>query len=128
MVEIFGSRVEIINHMEKGGIRAMFYPGGHFLAGFKHNAMKAAEELGMVTFEPAVAKAIRIDPVARRHAVTVETADGKLKRIIADNLLMAFSGWTSVLPFTHLIDCGEVGTKATAKGVLPFCAETVLRG
>lgn len=94
VMEIFGCRPEIIREMERGGIRAAFYPGGHFLVGFKRNAMKFAQELGVTTFEPAVAKAIRIDPISKRHAVTIGTADGKDKTIIADNLLMALGDYS----------------------------------
>jgi glycine/D-amino acid oxidase-like deaminating enzyme len=92
-MEIFGCRPEIITDMKRGGIRAALYPGGHFLVGFKQNAMKAAQELGVSTIEPAVAKAIRIDPMAKRHAVTIETADGKDKTIVAENLLMALGDY-----------------------------------
>ncbi len=93
VMKIFGCRPEIVIDMERGGIRAVFYPGGHFLLGFKHNAMKAAKELGVTTFEPAVAKAIRIDPIAKRHAVTIEAADGKDKTIITETLLMALGDY-----------------------------------
>lgn len=93
VMEIFGCRPEIIKDMERGGVRAVFYPGGHFLVGFKHNAMKAAEELGVASFEPAVAKAIKIDPIAKRHAVTLEAKDGEDKTIIADTLLMALGDY-----------------------------------
>lgn len=93
VMEIFGCRPEIIGDMERGGIRAVFYPGGHFLLGFKHNAMKAAEKLGITRFEPAVAKAIRIDPMAKRHAVTLEARDGEEETIIADTLLMALGDY-----------------------------------
>ncbi len=93
VMKIFGCRPEIIRDVEGGGIRAVFYPGGYFLVGFKQNAMKFARELGVATFEPAVAKAIRIDPVSKRHAVTIGTADGRDKTIIADTLLMALGDY-----------------------------------
>jgi glycine/D-amino acid oxidase-like deaminating enzyme len=93
VMEIFGCRPEIVRDMERNAIRAAFYPGGHFHVGFRQNVMKFARELGVATFEPAVAKAIKIDPVSKRHAVTIGTANGKDRTIIADNLLMSLGDY-----------------------------------
>ncbi len=91
--EIYGDRLKILEDMARGKIQAVQYPGGHFLVGFKDNALKASGKKDISVYGNAVATRITIDLEAKKYAVAIRTADGEEKTIVATNLLMALGGY-----------------------------------
>lgn len=89
----YGADIKIIDDINAGKIKAVQYPGGHFLAGYKENALKAAEENNVLVYDHAVATKIVVDLQTGKHAVSIRLAGGDEKTVIADVLLMALGDY-----------------------------------
>ncbi|MDY0042329.1 MAG: hypothetical protein RBS57_18625, partial [Desulforhabdus sp.] len=90
---IYGVDIKIIDDMESGRISAFRYPGGHFVTGYRSNALRAAEEKNVLVYDNAVATKIIIDPRTKKHAVSLRLAGGEQKTVIADVLLVALGDY-----------------------------------
>lgn len=90
---IYGAEIGIINDIRAGKITAVRYPGGHFLTGYRENALKAAKEKNVSVYDDAIASRIIVDPGAGKHAVTIKLAGGEEKTVIADILLVALGDY-----------------------------------
>lgn len=101
--EIYGDSPQILDDMARGALQATQYPGGHFLAGFKENALHAVQARGGAVYDNAVATRITVDPETGKYAVTIRPADGQERTIMARTLLLALGGYDDgVIPVDGL--------------------------
>ncbi len=90
---IYGADIGIIDDIRAGKIAAVRYPGGHFVTGYRENALQAAKEKNVLVYDNAIATRIIVDPEAGKHAVNIKLADGEEKTVIADVLLVALGDY-----------------------------------
>lgn len=90
---IYGADIGIMDDIRAGRIKAVRYPGGHFVTGYRENALKAAQKKNILVYDDAIATKVIVDPRAGKHAVEIRRADGSEKRVIADVLLMALGDY-----------------------------------
>jgi len=90
---IYGADIKIIDDMNAGRITAFQYPGGHFLTGYRQNALEAAQAKNVLVYDNAVATKIIVDRQAGKHAVSIRLAEGEERTVIADVLLVALGDY-----------------------------------
>jgi len=90
---IYGADMGIIDSIRAGKITAVRYPGGHFVTGYRENALKAAKEKNILVYDDAIVTRIIVDSEAGKHAVNVKLATGEEKTVIADVLLLALGDY-----------------------------------
>ncbi len=90
---MYGAAIGMVEEIRAGKIAAVRYPGGHFVAGHRENALKAAKEKNLLVYDGAIASRIVVDHEAGKHAVTIRLADGRKKIVVADVLLVAFGDY-----------------------------------
>lgn len=89
----YGAEIAMLDEIRQGRIRAVAYRGGSFLAGYRQNALRAMQQLGVVVHDQAIVHTILVDPQSGRHAVTLTTETGKEVTVIADRLLLSLGGY-----------------------------------
>jgi hypothetical protein len=90
---IYGAELKILEDIKRGELNAVRYGGGHFITGYKANALKAAKEKGVQVYDNAVVTKIILDRERGRHAVVVRLAGGEQKTIAASTVLMALGDY-----------------------------------
>ncbi len=90
---IYGAAIGIMDDIRAGKITPVRYPGGHFVTGYRENALQAAREKNVLVYDDAIATRIIVDPEAGKHAVEFKLADGEEKTVIADILLVALGDY-----------------------------------
>ena len=92
--KVYGAPLPILQDMRDGKIEAVRYPGGHFVLGFKENALKSAREKGVRVYDNATVTKILVDDVSEKYAAAVKLANGRMRIILANVLLMALGDFT----------------------------------
>ncbi len=88
---IYGTELAVFQDMQAGRIDAAQYPGGHFLLGYKDNALRLAGENHVRVYDNAVVTGIICDRQLGKFAVVVRSADHGQK-IISANVVLAALG------------------------------------
>ena len=91
--QLYGSTIPMMDEIKSGRIRAVRYPGGHFVLGHKENTLAYARERNILVYDNAVVSRIIVDTALGKHALALKLADGTEKSIIADVLLMALGNY-----------------------------------
>jgi hypothetical protein len=87
--KVYGAPLPILHEMRAGKIEAVRYPGGHFVLGFKENALQSAREKGVRVYDNATVTRILVDDLAGKHAAAIRLPNGRERMILANVLLMA---------------------------------------
>ncbi|MGA7876033.1 MAG: hypothetical protein WCA08_10240 [Desulfoferrobacter sp.] len=91
---IYRADLKIFQDVNAGHIDAVQYPGGHFLLGYKDNALKLARENKVGVHENAVVTRIILDRQIGKFVVNIRTADNEEKTITANVLLTALGDYS----------------------------------
>ena len=100
-------------------MRAVFYKGGYFWAGYKKNALNAARSLGVDVYEDAAATRILIDRYAQKIAVTCRIGNREKRMITRTVLLAAGDYGRDIIPVDGVSTLFVVQTKRKAYRLLP---------
>jgi glycine/D-amino acid oxidase-like deaminating enzyme len=115
----YGDRLPVCEDLKSGRLKAVSYPGGYFLAGFKENALGAAREKGVTVYDDAFVAKITIDSNAAKHAVEIWVG-GEKKTIIADIVLLAAGDYGhDIIPVDGISTLFVVRTENSAYRIRP---------
>ncbi len=93
--EVYGGSIGMLEEMRARRVKAVRYPGGHFLAGHRENAFACAQQKNVEVYDRAVATKVIVDPASGKHGIEIRLASGAEKRFTADTLLIALGDYGS---------------------------------